>query len=175
MSASAVHFSAMEDVSEQQPAVLFGVEALDEVPVDVASGGKGPTDSGLPLLAENGGIRVSGGCSWPFGGVARSWLSTEAACFRIDGWMCEFQRFFTALSERPGSNLAISTHLFPSCACARRMMLSSCAVKGSASAHQYILSKPCIGKAGRAGSQCHRAVKPRLRSLYQPSRMPGRT
>jgi len=37
----------------------------------------------------------------------------------------EFQWFFTELSVRPGSNLAISAHLFPNTPCASRIVLSS--------------------------------------------------
>ena len=44
---------------------------------------------------------------------SRSGLTPER---HSTGIRCEFQRFFTALSDRPGSILAMSIHLFPNVA-----------------------------------------------------------
>ena len=46
-----------------------------------------------------------------FAGFWHNWGSCEA------GFRCECHRFLTALSVRPGSNLEISSHLFPQLPC----------------------------------------------------------
>mmetsp|Transcript_39608 Transcript_39608/g.92588 ORF Transcript_39608/g.92588 Transcript_39608/m.92588 type:complete len:264 (-) Transcript_39608:108-899(-) len=58
----------------------------------------------------------------------RSSKPAISCCCRMIRLQVEYQRFFTELSLRPGSDLAISAHLVPSFACISKMIMSSCGV-----------------------------------------------
>mmetsp|Transcript_15522 Transcript_15522/g.44133 ORF Transcript_15522/g.44133 Transcript_15522/m.44133 type:complete len:232 (+) Transcript_15522:2927-3622(+) len=68
---------------------------------------------------------------------ARSFLlacSSGSPCRTSEGarfFRCPFQKFFIALSVRPGRNFAIAAHLFPSSWCFAMIRASSSAEKGS--------------------------------------------
>ena len=61
--------------------------------------------------------------------AASAAASSSATCWRSIREHVEYHRFLTPLSERPGSDLAISAHRVPSFLCSRRIVRSSSCVQ----------------------------------------------